>query len=334
MPIYKSVAEYYSLWWKTFKEIFWADIDWKGYSIEVFTAFIGGWLFVRQNGWGAVMNNFLDFILFVLAVPGGIAVLYSAYKLMMTPVEILKKQRTNFSDVLKDTEIEFDKTLKDKEVEFNTILKAQELELEKYSWGETVEFEVTPRSIIGMSCWAFRIENKKSFALENVIVEITKIRKDQNITPLSKKHQLGYIDKSNGQIEEKIIYSPDGTRIDIGKRKDFVVTSSREDSTRKAHVFVTYPEETQELAFPFPSTAKESTMSQIANMGSIMAHALYSVRQPEPIVVIRIEVKGEIKTEDEIITLPIDITNLQVFGDGSLDFYYGENENEEENEEN
>ncbi len=229
-----------------------------------------------------------------------------------------------------EKEDEIKKVKQEKEDSINQVIKDKNLELEKYNW-DNVELWVVDYSIIGMSGWAFRIINNKDFDFKSVAAEITTIRIGQKITKLSNKHQLGYIDSRNGEIEEEVVISSDNEGIIAGKQKDFVVTSLKQEAMSQTHLFVTYPKDDTELSFPFPPQTRQSPMA--SSLTSVVAamSALYSAQTPETVVVIEIKITGEIKTDDEISVLPIKMINVQVHSNGALSFY-GDKKNGSEDE--
>ncbi len=90
--------EYYKLYFKTFLNLWRSDIDWKAYSVEILSAFVGGWLFVRTNGWDVVINNPWDFFVNIVALPVALAFGYSMYKLAYTPVKIFGSQKIRLAN--------------------------------------------------------------------------------------------------------------------------------------------------------------------------------------------------------------------------------------------
>lgn len=148
----EAFREYYKLFCKTFWKTFWSDIDWRGYSIEFISAIVVGWLYVHYNGWGSVMNNFLDFCLSVLAVPGAIALSYSIYKLIMTPVEIFKVNA---------------EMMRDKDVLAN-----------KYTWKDVVISIDEPLSPDENPVVFLNAMNTKPWDIENLQLVVTEITED------------------------------------------------------------------------------------------------------------------------------------------------------------
>ena len=217
----------------------------------------------------------------------------------------------------------------DKKLEFDKALKEKDLELEKYNW-DNVDFWVAPFSIIGKSGWVLKIENKKRYDISRIVVEITKLRKDEKNIPLSGLHLLGYIDRQKGQIGEKIVNSSKRGGIESGKSKEFVVTSDvRKTKSSMTHEFEVYPDK---LLWDFPLETSENLNKTIGRSMIAMAVALYGNDNapPESTTVIEVCVRAEIKVDTDIIQLPGTTVNLQVMNDGSLSFY-GDNGNEEEN---
>ena len=219
---------------------------------------------------------------------------------------------------------EFGKSLKEKELEFDKALKEKDLELEKYNW-DNVEFYVTRFSIIGKSGWAFEIKNNKHYDISKIIIEVTKIRKDEKIMPLSGLYLLGYIDRQRGQIGEKLVNSSKRRGIEVGKSMEFVVTSEViKTKSSKTHKFETYPDE---LSWDFPLETSDNFMA-VGRSVVAMAAALYGNNSPpEPTTVIEVCIRAEIKVDTDIIQLPGTTENLQVMNDGSLSFYGDEDEN-------
>lgn len=232
-----------------------------------------------------------------------------------------------------EKEDEISKVKQEKEDTINQVIKDKNLELEKYNW-DNVDFWVVDYSIIGMSGWAFRIINQKALDFKSVTAEITTIRIGQKITKLSNKHQLGYIDSQNGEIDEQVVVSSGYEGIITGKQKDFVVTSLKHEGISQTHTFVTYPKDDTELSFPFPPQTRQSPMaSSLTSMVAAMS-ALYSAQSPETTVVIEIKITGEIKAGDEISILPMKMINVQVHGNGALSFYGDKDESDEDKKEN
>ena len=176
--------EYYILFYKTFNDLWKSDIDWKAYSVEILSSVIGGILFIYGNGVRAVMENISGFVLSVLAIPGALALSYSVYKLIMTPVEIYKSQSAKY---------------------------------EPFGW-DKVEINVKPFNILGLVGWGIEVKNSKGISLENVSVWYVGKREGQDETRLKEKERLGYINFK----AEKIQF--ESTVIDSKERAMFVVT--------------------------------------------------------------------------------------------------------------
>lgn len=221
----------------------------------------------------------------------------------------------------------------DREQEIGKILKEKDSELERFNWNK-VDFYVTPYSIIGMKGWGLKIKNDKRFDLYQIILQITKIRINRKFIPLlsSKMYLLGFIDRRNGQVEEKIVYSYKRGGIERGKEKDFVITEIAEGSPMqgRTYSFVTYPD--TDLEWPFEKTNDFLTRSVLSPSitSDIISASMALQKTPEPTVVIEVVVKAAIKIEDEENALPIEILKLQVHSDGSLSFY-GEDDDDDDN---
>jgi len=295
----------------------WAYNIWSSVLIAIISPIV-------YNGMGLVTTPQFGISILAGLVSGGIfffiwRIGVFVYHLVYAPVFLFQEK-----------ENEIKKVIQEKEDGINQAIKENFSELEKYNW-DNVDFWVVDYSFIGMSGWAFRVVNKKRFDFKKITAEITKIRIDQNIIQLSKLHQLGYIDSRNGEIGEEVVISSDHEGITVGKYKDFVVTSLKQGTMSQTHVFVTYPEDNQELSFPFPPQTRRSPMSSsLTGMVAAMS-ALYSAQPPETTVVIEVKIIGEIKIEDEISVLPIKMINIQVHRGGALSFY-GEKDDDNEDE--
>lgn len=294
---FKEIREYYILCFNTFKRLFKEGIDKRGYFLEVFTAFLGGASYIIQNGWGGVVDNFWNFCLSVLVVPGGIAVLYSLYKIIMTPVEIYNNKKD----------------------ENKKILEEKKAELEKYNW-ENVGFWLTPFDIIGKSGWALEIKNDKVYEISKVVIEITKIRKDYKNIPLSGLFLLGYVDRKRGNLGDKIVNSSRQSAIGRGESVEYVITSDIIiTKSKKTHQFETYPDK---LIGEFDVNGDGGVLDSMNSTLSKLAFSLYADDSPpDSITVIEICLKATIDINDEVIILPNKKLNVQVYKDGSLSWY-------------
>ncbi|MBC7876233.1 MAG: hypothetical protein H7Y59_03605 [Anaerolineales bacterium] len=98
--------DYYKLYWNTFAKNWKSNLDWRGYGVELLSAVISGGLFIRGNGWKAVLDNPRDFLLSTLAFPIALAVLYSLYHLLVTPANLyIDKQKLAWRRTWRDVEI-------------------------------------------------------------------------------------------------------------------------------------------------------------------------------------------------------------------------------------
>ncbi len=181
----KYFKEYYPLFFKTFRDLWKSGIDWKAYSIEVLSSVVGGIVFIYSNGENAVMENISGFVLSVFAFPGILAFLYSAYKLIMTPVEIYKSQIVKF---------------------------------EPYDWSNVGIVE-KPFNILGLSGWGIEVINNKGIALENVSIWYVGKREGQEETKLGENERLGFINFKSEKIQFE------STVIEPNSRVFFVITS-------------------------------------------------------------------------------------------------------------
>lgn len=91
--------KYFILYWATFLELFKKNISWRSAVTEIVPAFIGLFIYIDQYGWNDIMNNFENFFWLVLSIPGTLAILYSAYILLKTPVDIYKKSELKFENL-------------------------------------------------------------------------------------------------------------------------------------------------------------------------------------------------------------------------------------------
>ena len=163
MEIKKYYKTYISSFWNYAK----SGINWKNGGFALLSLFMGAGYYLIVNGWDAMIEQTVNFIAFTLAPFVFLALFFLLSGLIQTPVRIYQNQKKNF-----------DKSIKEKELEFEKILKEKDFELEKYSWNN-IDFWVTPFSIIGKSGWVFKVENKKPYNISKILVEITKIRKDE-----------------------------------------------------------------------------------------------------------------------------------------------------------
>ncbi|HCK65394.1 MAG TPA: hypothetical protein DHW49_03945, partial [Anaerolineae bacterium] len=163
-----------------------SGIDWKSYSAEVLSGIIGGWLFVQTNGWVAVVANIGDFLLSILAFPFTLALLYSVYKLIITPVEIYRHHI---------------------------------YQLEKYDWSR-VEIEPVPFDILGLDGWGVKVTNNKHIPLEEVSIWLHGVREGQDWQILNNKEIFGYLN------ERAEILSFDVSKVlDTSKSETFAITT-------------------------------------------------------------------------------------------------------------
>jgi hypothetical protein len=304
-----ETKEYY----KTYITDFWnytkSGVNWKNGGFALLSLFMGAGYYLIANGWNAMVEQTVNFIAFTLAPLGFLTLFFLLTGLIQTPVRIHQSQKS-----------EFTKSLKEKEFEFEKVLKGKDFELEKYSWNN-VDFWVTSFSIIGKSGWAFKVANKKPYDISKILVEITKIRKDEKNIRQSGLHLLGYIDRQRGKIGEKIVNSYTRGGINSGESREFVVTSEvKKTKASKTHKFETYPDK---LEWDFPIETVDNVSTTMKRSALAMAVALYGTSNapPEPITVIEVCVRAEIKIDDEIIQLPGKFINLLVRSNGSLAFY-------------
>ncbi len=213
------------------------------------------------------------------------------------------------------------------------IYQVQARKIEKYGW-EKVEFSHVGYSINNISGLALEIENKKDFDITEIIVEITKIKIGRKLVSLSATgvHRLGYIERDNDKPEDTIVQSLDHVGIESSRKKEFVVTEVTTSMviTSITRKFLTYPDD--DIQWPFFPTSEDGILGSLSAISRSLARQ-YTTEIPssQPTVIIEIEVRGKIKADDEIITLPIYILNLEVFKDGSLSWYGEDEDNEQEN---
>ena len=116
-----KIAEYYKIYLKEFCQYVKSVINWASGIVALFSLIFGGAYYLVFQGWGAMLEETINFVAFTLAPLGFISLLFLLYGLLVrTPVNIFQKQ-------------------KDK---IDNIRKKYELELEKYDWSN-VDFYVT-----------------------------------------------------------------------------------------------------------------------------------------------------------------------------------------------
>lgn len=173
------------------------------------------------------------------------------------------------------------------------LYEEKESELEKHNWNRII-FSVIPYSMFDISGWALRVENKKDFDLNQISINITQVRvNQQDIALLDKLYSLGYIDRSNGLIKEKICYILGSNGIEHGEFKDFVLTKKVQEIPYPTYEFDTYPDK----GIPWPIEINI---------------------QDQTVALVQLEIRGLIKENSEINILPIKTMNLQIKKDGDV----------------
>ncbi len=206
-------------------------------------------------------------------------------------------------------------------------LNDNELELEKYNWNN-IDFWITSFSIIGKSGWALEIKNSKHYDIGKVVAEITKIRKDEINIPLSGQFLLGYIDRQNGRIEDKIVNSSQQSSIRQGESREYVITSDvAKTKSSVTHQFETYPDK---LEWEFATETNGGIATGLNRSLAAIAVAMYTGDNspPDPVTVLEVCIKAVLDINDDVIILPHKKLNIQVHKDGSLSWYEAGDEKE------
>ena len=258
-------------------------------------------VFVSKFPYPLKMEQTVNFIAYTLAPLVLIAILFLIYSFVQTPVRIYQSQKNKFDKILKE----------------------KDLELEKYNWAN-IDFEVAQFSIIGKSGWAFKVVNGKQYDISKINVEITNIRENEKSINKSGLYYLPYIDNQNGKIREKIVksYNRVSSGIKSGESKYFVVTTHvKPNKISETHKFETFPDE---LSWKFP-TKTQDILELTSGIGATVAkYYSKATEPPNPVLVIELCIRAEIKIENEIIQLPGELINLLVKNNGSLSFYNNE----------
>jgi len=295
-----ALAEYYGLYISTFlRLLFDKSFVRKEIAFLVLSLVCGAIGSYWWGGWDFMTEQTFTFIAYSLMPLGVLAFLRLIYCLLQTPV---------------------------------SIYQTQENEIEKHSWGKKVEFSLEPYSIANTYGDALVIENKKSIDITTLTVEIIKIEIGREIVDLSKigVYRLGHIERNSVYKEEKIVEPLVEERIERGRKKEFVITQVVESAINqplRPHDFLTYPDK---IDWPFLPSSEDGSLGAINDAFSRIAEAMDGrTIPPQPRVIIELEIKGEIKSENETITLPKINWDIEVFNDGTLSFCNDEDENEE-----
>lgn len=203
------------------------------------------------------------------------------------------------------------------------VFKQKQNEIEKHQWGDKVEFSIDSYSIGNVYGDALVIKSKKKTTITSLTVEVVTIQIDREVNNLSEKgtHRLGHIKRDNIYKEVKIIEPSDNDSISNGEVKEYPITHIREASVMnplRPHSFLTYPDK---IEWCFLPSAEDGSLDALQSSMSAIARAMNGEEESrQPRVVIQVEIKGEIKLEDETITLPRKKWDIEVFNTGELSF--------------